>query len=186
MDLWSVMQWLLPSGLFGSVVLALWNKFVRIRPKLILRIEGSSAMQGADGPNRYKFVWNRELVLHNDSTHKARRVRPVLIEGTDNWHFKGSLPETVDPDTKERWPFSIQYSEERGKVIALCGQEALQRHDLAGTFLPHVLGHTEIIVAYDNEKDTTFYSRLIMDGEIQRSSLHWRKPKLERKNKWRE
>jgi hypothetical protein len=171
------MQWLLPSGLFGSVVLGLWNKFVRIRPQVILRIEDGASNQGADGPNRYKFVWNRRLVLHNDSTHKARRIRLVSTEGADKWHFKGSLPDTVDPDTKQTWSFSIQHSEEREKVIALCGQEALQRHELARAFLPHVAGHAEIIIAYDNEKDTTFYTRLIIDGSLQRSALHWRKPK---------
>jgi hypothetical protein len=143
MDLWSTMQWLLPSGLFGSVILGLWNKFVRIRPQVILRIEGSASNQGADGPNRYKFVWNRRLILHNDSIHTARRIRLVSIEGTDKWHFKGSLPDSVDPDTKQTWSFSIQHSEEREKVIALCGQEALQRHELAAAFLPHVAGHVK-------------------------------------------
>jgi len=183
MDRWSIMQWLLPSGLFGSVVLGLWNKFVRIRPRVILRIEDGGAIQGADGPNRYKFVWNRRLVLHNDSTHKARRIRVISTEGTDKWHFKGSLPDTVDPDTKQTWSFSIQHSEERGKVISLCGPEALQRHELAGAFLPYVAGHAGIIIAYDNEKDTSFYTRLMIDGDLQRSTLHWRKPKLTIENR---
>ena len=116
--------------------------------------------------------------MHNESTHTARRTRLVSTEGTENWNFKGSLPDTVAADTRQKWSFSVQYSEEREKVIALCGQEALQRHELATAFLPHVVGHAEIVIAYDNDKDTTFYTRLIIDGDLQRSTLHWRKPGL--------
>lgn len=175
--LWSIIQWLLPSGVLGSVVFGLWNKFVRIRPQVILRIEGDGAIQGADGPDRYHYVWKRGIVFHNDSTHKARRVRLVSREGTDKWHFRGRLPETLDPDAKQTWSFSIEHSEERAKVIDLCGEEALQRKELARAFYQYVVGHAEIVIAYDNEKDTTFYSRLIVDGEAQRSRLYWRKPK---------
>ena len=43
----------------------------------------------------------------------------------------------------------FQFSTQRNgeKVIALCGQEALQRKELAGAFLPHVAGHAEMIIA---------------------------------------
>ena len=172
-----IVKWALPGGLFFTSLTYLWAKYFRIRPKVLLSIEGDGNSQSGDGPDRYKFSWYRNLVFHNDSIYVARRISIIARHGTENWKFKGEPPAKLDPDIKDKWSFTIEKSELRDKVISLCGESALTQHRLAEAYFPHILKDATIQIAYDNEKDTTFYSSLRVSSEGSRAQTHWFKPR---------
>lgn len=174
----SLLQWLLGGGFLASLLGYFWNKYFRVRPKIDVTLVSGGSTQSYGGPDQLKFVWRPRLVLHNDSVYKARKVKLIDSQNTSNWKFTSKIPVIIEPDKKEEWSFEINKTEHRNTLIDICGEAALREHRLAEVYLPIVIGKAELIFAYDNEKDHTFYSVIKIKEKNSHSTLHWIKPRL--------
>ena len=182
-SLFPLIQWLLGGGFLASLFGYFWNKYFRICPKInVTRVWGGS-QQSYDGANWLRFVWTPKLILHNDSIHKARRIKLIYSENIDNWKFTSKIPETIEPDHKEEWPFEITRSEARNVLMEICGEAALRENWLSKAYLPVVIGNAKLVFAYDSDKERTFYTVVEINGNILKSTLHWRKPQISNKSK---
>jgi len=173
-----LLKWLLPGGSTVAVLTYLWAKYFRIRPKILLSIGGGGSTQSSDGPDRLNFTWRLQVVFHNDSVYKARRIRVLHNSGTASWKLVGRPPSEVAPDSKQEWPFEVHKSESREVLVSLCGAEAVSQGRLSESFLPHVLEDAKIVIAYDSERDTTFYSTLNIENGKWTGGTHRTKPKF--------
>ena len=171
-------QYLVPSGLASSIPIYLWAKYIRIRPKIVLNFRSGFSSQRTEGTDKYVFTWHPVLTFHNDSTYVARRIKIVASSGIQGWRCKEQPPERLEADSKVERDFEIQKTESREVVVQLCGPEALAQGRLAEAYLPHVLGDATIILSYDNEKDTTFYTTFTLINGTSGCKLSWRRPKL--------
>jgi hypothetical protein len=173
-----ILKYFIPSGIVGSIVLYLWSKYVRLRPKVSLNVKWGGATLDTHGNDSIELRYSPKLILHNDSNFIARRIKLHRSSGIAHWQFLGELPTRIEPDGKFVWDFTIQTIQSRTSLISLFG-EAAAKAGPTQQFFPHALGNVVLILSYDNEKDTRFYTRFTLDGGNGKSEYLWRKPNEE-------
>lgn len=177
-DWFALLKYLIPSGLIPSITFYLWAKYFRIRPRVEVSFKPGASSRSVRGSDRYMFTWISRIVYHNDSIYVARRFKMIASRGIDNWHFKSKLPDKLEKDVTIERQFEIEKTEHRDVLLSLFGEHALQQDQFVSEYLSHVLGDVTMIFSYDNEKDTTFYTKFTLANGTGSCRHSWRKPKL--------
>ena len=175
--LFEILKWLLPSSSLFALLAFVWAKYIWVRPKVRLTVKWGGATSSPKDNGSFEFRYTPKLVLHNDSNFVARRITVFQSSPVTHWRFRGQLPGRIDPDDQYEWEFEIYSIVNRESLISLFG-DAVAKAGPCQEYFPYALGNVNLILSYDNEKDTTFYTLFtLVNGEC-RSEFRWRKPRL--------
>ena len=179
------------TALSTWVVKSIYDKYWRLRPKLLITVSSPLFSQGNEHYQFFAFGWRQTIKIKNNSKYSAYNLELSFPNGfniSDKRPISDFLKKNNHLGSHEEIEFEVESTlrlladehlnyeiEPDGTKVILPG---VKNQNPQISLMPDKVKNIKMYLKYENEKGTTFYTKFTKVGKNENNELKKFKPKF--------